>query len=52
MADVIPPPPAPPSPDVKRYNSDGTVTRATQEYELKVNDYLKKIAAILNGLTP
>lgn len=52
MADPLPPPPAPPSPDIKRYNSDGTVTRATLEYEMKVYNYLRLLAAAINGLTP
>jgi len=38
-------PPPPPPPNVKRVNADGTPTQATVEYEKRLTEYLKRLAA-------
>jgi len=46
MAFTENPPPQPP-PNVKRYNADGTPTQALIEYEKRLEEYLKRMAAAI-----
>lgn len=39
------PPPPPPVPAVKRFNADGTPTTAQVEYEKRLAEWLKRLAA-------
>jgi len=38
-------PPPPPPPNVKRFNPDGTPTQAQVDYEVRLREYLKRLAA-------
>ena len=39
------PPPPPPVPTVRRFNADGTPTPAQVEYEKRVQEWMKRLAA-------
>mgnify|MGYP001579497057 FL=1 len=40
-------PPPPPPPNVKRTNDDGTPTTAIVEYEKRLSEFLKRMAAAI-----
>lgn len=41
------PPPPPPTPPVRRVNPDGTPTSAQVEYEKRLQEWLKRLAAAI-----
>jgi hypothetical protein len=40
-------PPPPPPPNVERYDDDGKPTKAQVEYETRLSEYLKRLAAAI-----
>jgi hypothetical protein len=41
-------PPPPPPPNVIRFDKDGKPTKAMVEYEIRLNEYLKRLAAAIS----